>query len=623
VFNTCCEAALSPERSFKAQLSGMSALPAVQSTMTLSVDDKANTTPEKGKTRLSSRAGEVDGSGRLFDLATIGEELGSKRVSDEARSLAARVTEGRFYVACIGQFKRGKSTLINALVEDSILPVGFTPVTAVPTVIRYGERRRARVHGRDGTWLEIPVADLREYVSEEHNPENAKGVEGAEAFVPSSLLAAGMCLVDTPGLGSAFGGNTAATQAFVPHIDAALVVVGADPPLAGDELAVVKTVANQVQDLIIVLNKADRTTDGERAAAVEFTDRLLKKHLQRPVGPIFQVSAAERLAEHRGPERDWGKLVEALQRLVQDSGRAIIHAACERGISRLSEQLLAIINEERDTLERPIEESEQRIARMRETIAEAERSMRELGFLLMAEQQHLSTMFVRRHNAFLASVLPLANREFDDTLPTLPYSMGPSYRRRLNHEAQEIARRQVEPWLRSEQEEAEREYRRVGNRFVQMGNDFLQMMADAGIPELARMPHALDPEVGFRIRSKFSFLELIEIAQPASPLRWLADFALGLLGARKMIQADARRFLTRLLETNGTRVQSDILSRVQESRDRLEAEIRKLLHEVSRVADQALARARAARAEGEDAVRAALARLEDVERQVRETRPAH
>ena len=80
--------------------------------------------------------------------------------------------------------------------------------------------------------------------NEECNPENKKAVEAAEVFVPSTLLSSGMCFVDTPGLGSVFTGNTAATHAFIPHIDAALVVVGADPPIAGEELALVETVGS-------------------------------------------------------------------------------------------------------------------------------------------------------------------------------------------------------------------------------------------------------------------------------------------------------------------------------------------------------------------------------------------
>jgi hypothetical protein len=137
------------------------------------------------------------------------------------------------------------------------------------------------------------------------------------------------------------------------------------------------------------------------------------------------------------------------------------------------------------------------------------------------------------------------------------------------------------------------------------------------IPELARMPHALDPEHGFSVRSEFTFLDFIEVAQPASPLRWLADLILGLAGGRKVIEGDAHRFLAKLLEFNSTRVQSDILNRVQESRGKLEAEIRKLLHEVSRMAEQALARAKRIREEGAPVVQAALDRLDSLEREVR------
>jgi len=467
-----------------------------------------------------------------------------------------------------------------------------------------------------GEWTDIPIKTVDEYVSEEKNPENAKHVAALEIFVPSPLLATGMCFVDTPGLGSVFTGNTAATQAFIPHIDAALVVIGADPPLAGEELLLVEAVARHVRDLIIALNKADRTTDAERSAAMAFARRQLEKRLQHSVEPFFVISAAEQL-EHRGTGREWGKLVASLQQLVEGSGRRLIRAACDRGLERVSEQLLAIITEERKALRRPVEDSERRIAVMKQTIADAERSMRELAYLFMAEQQHLSDMFVDRHKTFLARVMQEAGKQFEVVLQSIPGWVGPSYRRRTFREAQELARRDVLPWLKPEHQEGEKEYRRIALRFVEMANEFLKKLAHAGIPELARMPHALDPEKGFRVRSEFTFLEFIDVAEPASPVRWLADLILGLVGARRVIKNDARRFLTRLLEFNSTRVQSDILNRVQESRARLETEMRELLHEVSRIAEQALARAKRVREEGAPAVEVELRRLDSLEQEVR------
>jgi hypothetical protein len=82
--------------------------------------------------------------------------------------------------------------------------------------------------------------------------------------------------------------------------------------------------------------------------------------------------------------------------LVEGSGRRLIRTACDRALERISEQLLVIIAEESEALRRPIEDSEKRIAVMKQTIADAERSMRELAYLFVAEQQHLSDMFVER-----------------------------------------------------------------------------------------------------------------------------------------------------------------------------------------------------------------------------------
>lgn len=171
-------------------------------------------------------------AGALDRLAKIAEELGESSICADVWQLVERINEGRFFVACVGQFKRGKSTLLDALVGEPILPTGVVPVTAVPTVLRYGSQRTARVLIGE-KWRTIRPVDLPQYVSEECNPENSKQVAGVEVFLPSPLLASGMCLVDTPGIGSVFSGNTETTKDFIPQVDAAMLVVGADPPLGG------------------------------------------------------------------------------------------------------------------------------------------------------------------------------------------------------------------------------------------------------------------------------------------------------------------------------------------------------------------------------------------------------
>jgi hypothetical protein len=168
--------------------------------------------------------------GTLDAVQRIAKEAGAASVAADAAALAARLAEGRFFVACLGQFKRGKSTLLNALVGERALPTGVVPVTSAVTILRHAPSPCARVILASGETAAIDVGALAEYVTEEHNPENAKGVAAVEIGLPSPLLASGTCLVDTPGIGSVFAGNTAVTRRFIPHIDAALVVIGTDPP---------------------------------------------------------------------------------------------------------------------------------------------------------------------------------------------------------------------------------------------------------------------------------------------------------------------------------------------------------------------------------------------------------
>lgn len=266
---------------------------------------------------------------------------------------------------------------------------------------------------------------------------------------------------------------------------------------------------------------------------------------------------------------------------------------------------------------RPGEESERRIAALRETLAQAVTSIRDLGFLLGAEQQRLSQQLIERRKGFRKRSASPAEEELSRALKTIPRRGGAGFRRSAMAAAQEIARRHLNPWLESEQAFAEEAYRQGLQRFVQLGNDFLRRLAGAGVPELAEMPDALELDPGFRARSRFYFHELVRIARPASPFRYLADWLAGLLGAYGGMERDALRFVEELLEINSSRVQNDLDERMRESRRQVESEIRGLLEDVRWVAERAIAHARETHAAGAGAVAAAMARLTALEEEVR------
>jgi hypothetical protein len=295
----------------------------------------------------------------------------------------------------------------------------------------------------------------------------------------------------------------------------------------------------------------------------------------------------------------------------------LVCAAGERGLQRLGEEMLYVTLEEREALLRPIEESERRNAVMRETLSETERSLREIGYLFIAERHRLSDLLLERRKTFLGEHLAAAKAEADREFGEIRRGYGPKFRREAMHAAKTIAASRVLPWLVKEQEGAEEEYRRVARRFVNIGDEFLAKLSESKIPELSRMPNALNSEEGFRVGSHFHFEELINIAQPASPLRYLADIILGLVRACSVIQKDAMRFFEYLLEMNSTRVQSDLMARVEESQCQLEAEIRKLLHQISHAATPALEHAREIKSRGTAAIEQNLRRITTAEKEIR------
>jgi hypothetical protein len=550
----------------------------------------------------------------LDRLAAMAEQLGEASVSADVRQLVARINEGRFFVACVGQFKRGKSTLLDAFVGEPILPTGVVPVTTVPTVLRYGDRRTARVL-IGARWHTIPPEELPQYVSEELNPENSRQVAGVEVFLPSPLLAGGMCLVDTPGIGSVFSGNTETTKDFIPQIDAAILVVGADPPISGEELALIEAVAVNVDEILIVLNKIDRVSVAERQQASEFATKVLEGRLKRSVGQIYEVSALNRLTNSTDAD-DWNNLIKNLKLLASKSGQAMTRSAAERGMRRFSASLQRSIDERVRSLKEPIANSEQRIANLRQTVSQAEQSLRDLGALFSAEQMRLSTTLLRRRKEFLKQVLPIAHEEFEHETSAVATTFGPSRRRELMAVAQAVARRHVMPWLDTEETQVEELYGAVTLRFVNLVNDLLRQISEAETAGFSHLPKSLDAEHGFRTRSRFFFHDMTTIAQPASPLLYVIDCLMGALHIRHWMQKDAANFLEHLLDINAARVQGDVEQRVVESRLRLESDLRRLLREVSASAEQALSKARELMAAGTNAVQNELERLHKLQEEL-------
>ena len=548
---------------------------------------------------------------RVRALTAIAVELGADSIGRDGAELDERLAQGRFFVACVGQFKRGKSTLLNALLGRSILPTGVVPVTTAVTVLRYGPTLTGQVRFADERRLAVDPALLDDYVSEAKNPENRKGVLAVEVTVPSALLRSGMCLVDTPGLGSVFAANSATTRAFLPQIDAALVVVGTDPPISGEELDLVEQVGGQVDHLLVVLNKSDRVNDAESREAAAFTRQVVATRLERDVADIYRVSATERLAGV--PTRDWTRLEDGLAALAGRSA-SVVDAAAARGLARLARALLRELDEQRDALARPIEESERRLASLRKAITEAEYALREISARMRVEQLALSARFAALRDGFLDDETPKALTELDQRVRVAPCRRGPACRDMAIDVAHHIARRRVTAWAREIEPSAETLYGETIARFVGLANDFVARLAP-GTSSAGLTQEEFVVERGFRQGAHFFFTSMLTLAAPGF-WAWVFDWVRPRAWLLRSAIRHASRYLDRLMITNSARMANDLTARVEESQRRLELEIRTRLSRLVDSAERALERARAQQASGAEAVRAGLARLDRLRKQV-------
>ncbi len=232
----------------------------------------------------------------LKELKSLASESTSRTLLPQIEEEIDKLEASSFYLAVLGQFKRGKTTFINALLGEEILPTGVLPLTSIITLIRFGVTKTAEVVFLDKRRCAIDTTELRQYVSESENENNEKKVHHVELMYPSSFLKNGIVLIDTPGVGSIALHNSETTERFLPRIDAAVVVLSADPPVTQAEFVFLDELFSNVEKVFFLLNKSDMLAESDLADALAYTASALKSKLGADL-EVYAVSALAALKE--------------------------------------------------------------------------------------------------------------------------------------------------------------------------------------------------------------------------------------------------------------------------------------------------------------------------------------
>jgi GTP-binding protein EngB required for normal cell division len=215
-----------------------------------------------------------------------------------AQELLARLAEDRFELAVVGRFNGGKSSLMNAVLGQALLPTGIRPLTSVITSVCYGSRPGIEVCYRNGTLTSHgSVADLVRYATEDGNPANEKGVQSVIVQAPIEKLRRGFYFVDTPGIGSDIAANSAATERYIPDADAVIFVTSFDSPMQAEETEFLVRVREHADKIFYIVNKSD-LVDGEQRERIldEVRGRIQANGGNSEAPRIFAISARDALA---------------------------------------------------------------------------------------------------------------------------------------------------------------------------------------------------------------------------------------------------------------------------------------------------------------------------------------
>lgn len=236
---------------------------------------------------------------RLFnDAIALGRKRTDQAVIDQLTAAAKHLEDGKLLVVVAGEFKQGKSSLINALInEPGLFPVDIDITTNLVSTITYGQQETISVllgeRGKEKVQM-IQRNEIPDYVTEQRNRSNARQARMLVMETPNSELKQGLVLVDTPGVGGLNVEHTEVAYAFIPNADAVLFVSDAFAPLSSKELDFVKLISRHCQNLIFVVTKADAAEDYHTIVANN--REKLSQVLATPNLSIIPVSSRAKLS---------------------------------------------------------------------------------------------------------------------------------------------------------------------------------------------------------------------------------------------------------------------------------------------------------------------------------------
>jgi len=506
----------------------------------------------------------------LETMAQRLENLVKNNNVENVREQQQKILSQSFNLVVLGQFKRGKSTFINALLGAPILPTAVVPLTSVVTILSYGESPKAVVRFLSGGEKVIDVGEIASYITEKENPKNEKGVKEVEVFYPSEYLKNGVRIIDTPGVGSVYNHNTEVAYNYLPHVDAGIFIVSADPPLSQSEHSFLQDIKSSADKIFFVLNKIDQVNEEERRESLEFTKTVIEDDFGKGKVKIFPLSA--RWALEGKLNKDEATLKKSLlpefearlrNFLIQEKGLVLLRSITNNLLRIVSNEMISSKLEE-ESLKLPLEELKRKIEQFENEVKLIEKEREANVFLLQGHTKKIIQELDEAIGEFKKSRLPKLLADLEQEYMRRTALGGGNLREELEKFVFSAIQNTFSEWRQAITESISSQLEAIHLDFARKVNSTIERITDlaGSIFSLKLEPFTSVPTLSRK--SEFYFLlkddpvglELLQMALTSALPGFLT---------KKMILKKMKESVTELLDRHCGRVRYDLVNRIQDT----------------------------------------------------------
>ncbi len=420
----------------------------------------------------------------LDKLASAAESSGLSSVARDIQNVRIpKLDEERFSLVVLGEFNHGKSTFVNALLGTPLLPTGITPTTAVLAHISHGPKLKAELVTESGQRRKLDPAHLSAWATVEGLAGNEAARQAAandpgdtvhhlDLRIPADIVKDHLTIVDTPGVNDINEQRAEITYGYVPRADAAIFLLDATQILTASERQFLeeRILRSSRERLIFVIAKIDLLDEAELAETVRFAREHLSKIVPEPA--IFPVSARRELAGNRDGS-GFGPLLSHIGVTVGTDRRRLLLDHALADATRLSAFVRQSLAMRRRSLELPLPQLEERIARARARLTAGQKGLDAAATTILAETAALKAR-VRQDLADFTA-------EFRAALaPEIDKVDGHDVRKYLSFFVQDTWK----AWLEDEGEKIASELERLAERIVEVASENVRDVTDAVSAEL-------------------------------------------------------------------------------------------------------------------------------------------